>query len=124
MQIGGFASTVAPEIPEITLALEQEVVEAHQEDHTVANGGSHARRKGPRWRLGGERSPERMLKEGVPEIIIRNVAGDGSGFRHPSLQTTTERQTVINKTERLGGRTSPGEIKPVTQEVDTGGSDQ
>ena len=124
VQVSSLAGTMTPRVPNVPTAFEHEIVKAHEENDAVANGGTHADRKGPRWRLGDKGIPKGGGKEGVPMVVVGDVACDGSGFHAPSLQTTTERQNVIGEAEGLVGRTGPGHVMPVALEIHTCESDQ
>ena len=93
-------------------------------NNAIANGSTHADRKGPRWWVGDIGVPNGKGKEGVSMVVVGNVACDGSGFHAPSLQTTTERQNVIGEAEGLVGRTGPGQVMPIAMETHTSESDQ
>ena len=95
VQVSSLAGTMTPRVPNVPTALEHEIVKAHKKNDAIANGGTHADRKGPRWRFRDKGVLHGGGKEGVPMVVVGNVACDGSGFHAPSLQTTTERQNVI-----------------------------
>ena len=99
MQVSSLAGTMTPRVPNVATALEHKIVKAHQKNDAIANGGTHADRKGPRWRFRDIGIPNGKGKEGVPMVVVGNVASDGSGFHAPSLQTTTERQDVTGGKE-------------------------
>ena len=92
IEVGSLAGTVAPSVPEVTLAFEHEIVEPHDELNTAANDRGHANGTsepgpGPNGVKGGEEA--RLVKE-MPVVVMGTVARDGSGVRPPSLHTTTE----------------------------------
>ena len=86
IEVCSLAGTVAPSVPEVTLAFEHEIVEPHEEVNAAANDGSQANGisepgPGPNGIKGGEEV--RLVKE-MPVVVVGTVARDGSGV-HPGM---------------------------------------